>query len=97
MADDDSPTIVQMEDALTAHLQSCPTCKRALVEPSAPVTHFDAIIESFYPMPVGIDDACNACGQKDVRGATWGYGKPVLCEDCMKKGIACLALPRGKM
>ncbi len=55
----------------------------------------DPLIEAFYPMPIGIDDACDACGKKGVRGATWGFQKPVICEDCLRRALACLSLPRG--
>jgi hypothetical protein len=36
-----------------------------------------------FPTTIYIDDKCDACGIKDVRGVSFGAGKPVICRECL--------------
>lgn len=46
---------------------------------------------SGFPAVVLIDDKCDACEARQVRGVSWGYRRPVLCLECLARGWAEMA------
>ncbi len=44
---------------------------------------------------VGIDDACDSCGQRGDRGISFGPDRPVICGDCVRLAAGLLARGPG--
>ncbi len=41
----------------------------------------------YYRVAIGNEDKCDACGQCDRIGVSFGFNKPVICVDCLEAAV----------
>lgn len=43
-----------------------------------------------FPHRLAIDDQCDTCGATSGICVAFGYAKPIICEGCIRRGLATL-------